>query len=378
MPPKRASTKKDESSKKKPKKEVDPLQEKINPIVEAIETHHENLEMQELLVQAAKTVFNEPKDKRHRFHDELIKMIDTSLREYIKTFEDKTEDMNVKVNSADEKKAENISNRDRINEDLEKKTELINAKQLEVKEKEDTVKQATKEVKDKRAEKKKACGPLISLEDDLEECGKHNTSYTEIRDKAAEMSKEKRKKSIKQLETYLKTILDGSLIISAIAVLDKEVKAGFDLQVLSAIEAQFAETRSQLEAKIKAEKESNVQIISEVEAAEANLQSAKEAAEAARTELENLENERKGLEKEKKTLDKDIKDHDKNVKTHVSDLQGFRETLESLSKVYDTMSELRDRQSHAEKAEVSPEDDETTRVSARQTFERSQTTPQFF
>merc|ERR1712112_407531 len=208
--------------------------------------------------------------------------------------------------------------------------------------------------------KKKACGPLISLEDDLEECGKHNTSYMEIRDKAAEMSKES-KKAIKQLESYLKTILDGSLIISAIAVLDKEVKAGFDLQVLSAIEAQFSETRSQLEAKIRAEKESNIHIITEVEAAEAHLQSAKEAAEAARSELENLETERKGLEKEKKTLDKDIKDHDKNVKTHVSELQGFRETLESLSKVYDTMSELRDRQSHAEKAEVSPEDDETTR-----------------
>lgn len=350
MAPKRAKKVPDSASKTK-KAKLDPLREKVNQIIEAVETHHEDPNIQQLLVNAAKTAFDDPKEKRHRFHEDFIKMIDTSLRKYIADFESQVAETKIKVNSADSIKAQNIENRDQIAEALEQKKEQIAKKQDEVKGREEEVKAATKEAKAKKADKAKACGPLMQLEEDLAECNKKFAGYTELRDNVASLSANQRKTGLKQLTPYLERIkLDDSLTHSVPLVLAKETRAGFDLQVLQEVEKQFSTFMDDLNGQIDNEKQSNAGIISELEAAERHLESTKQECDTAKEELSTLEGHKNELEKNKKTSEKDIKDHDKNVKEYVSELATLTKTHESLTKVYEVMVELRDRQSEKEEA----------------------------
>eukprot|EP00397_Hematodinium_sp_SG-2012_P023274 GEMP01024171.1.p1 GENE.GEMP01024171.1~~GEMP01024171.1.p1 ORF type:complete len:379 (+),score=109.38 GEMP01024171.1:63-1139(+) len=353
MPPKRKVAQ-ETSSKSKKQKVVDPLKEKVDLIVDAIETHHDDFNIKQLLLESAKTAFEDPKDKRHRFHETFITMIESSLQTYIADFDSKMGEARSKVNNADSVKAQNVENRDHVSEALDQKKEVITQKGEELKAKEEQVKVATKELKMKKGDKSKACAPLIQLETQLEECESKKDIFIKMRDDIASMSAAQRKTALKQLTPYFEKInLDGSLIMAAPLALQKETRAGFDAVTVSEVGNQFTTFSADLKRQIDEEKVKNVTIIVAVEEAEKVLDAAKEASKTATEELEVLENEKTELDKKKKAAEKEIKDHDKNVKIYASELQENTETYESLTKVLGAMIELRDRLS--EKEEVAEE-----------------------
>jgi len=332
--------------------EKDPIREKVNSIIVALETHHQDDDIQRLLVDAAKSAFDEPKDKRHRFHSTFINMIDDTLQKFVKEFEGSVANNQARINNADSVKAENIEKRDALADALEKKRELIQEKEKELAEKMELTKSTNREAKVKKAETAKATAVTDVLEAELADAQEKHSVFLKLRDEPSEKEKD-RKKQVSIISPYLKKMkVDSSLIVSAPIALQKETRGNFDNAVVGEIAIQFDAHISKLQEGIATEQVSNQSIIQAQEAADAYASQAHEAEIQALGELQNLENEQSDLEEQKKVVDRDIKNHDKNVKKIIDDLADSTETFEHLTIVYNGMTQMRDRVTETEKIEA--------------------------
>jgi len=337
------------ASKAKKAKVVDPVVEKVELITEAINTHHDDANIQDLLVMAAKSAFTEPKDLRHAFHGNFIDMIDSTLQNFIGDYQGKVSDSQAKVADADNVKETNIQTRDQLAEALEKKAEEIVNKEAELSEKTATTKALQKELKAKKTEMAKVCATMQSLEVDLEEATEKQTIFIGLRDEAAEKSEKDRKKHVTLILPFLKKMkVESSLVVSAPLALQKETRGTFDNAVVTEISTQFDSHIQTLKEGIATERTQNQEFIDDVERSEQNFNQAQAAQNQAQEELDTLESQKKELEDNKKQVDKDLKNHEKNVKKITDELSSFQETYEHLGKVYDAMVELRDRSTEKE------------------------------
>eukprot|EP00397_Hematodinium_sp_SG-2012_P047717 GEMP01054385.1.p1 GENE.GEMP01054385.1~~GEMP01054385.1.p1 ORF type:complete len:376 (+),score=120.69 GEMP01054385.1:59-1129(+) len=347
MAPKRksaATTTKAKKAKVQKVEEVDPLQEKVQSIKQTLEVYEDDNAIQQLLVAAVEHAFDKPKDTRHKFHEIFIGMVDTTLRKFVQRFEQEVNKLKEEGTDGLALKHQKAVNHDRNTEALEKKSAEAMQKQLELSGKEESVKATGKQLKAKRAEKMKACGPLIMLENNLDEAIEKHEVFVKLRDDPCSMNDKDRKKLVTVLTPYLKVMkVDSSLIVSAPLALAQEVRTGFNATILQEITAQFDTYMSELKQKIELEAAAHRTIIDDVTEAEAATNAARDAADAARKELAVLEQEKLNLEQVKKDGEKDLKNHEKHMKNVDEDLATNVNTYEKLQKVYLDMVEIRDR-----------------------------------
>lgn len=337
---------------------VDPLEEKIQSITDTIKTYEDDACITELLTNGAHHAFETPKDKRHKFYDTFIGMIDTTLKKFVSEFQKEVETLKVDISQASTAQAEKSSRRERLVDALEKKNMEISQKQAELSGKEESLKATSKQLKAKRAEKMKVCGPLNALEVEQDEATNKYNVFVKLRDEPSSMNDKDRKKLVTALTLFLKTMkADPSLIQASSVALISETRTGFAASIVGEIATLFDKYRNTLKEKIASEGEQHSAIISDVQEAESATTAAKDAVDSARGELQVLEGGRSELEQEKKEAEKDIKAHDKQTKQADENLEASIKKLEEVQKVYADMIEIRDRVSSAEEPQRPQQED---------------------
>jgi len=335
-------------SRKKAKVEKTPediLQEKIEAIKNVLILHAEESEdIKDLLVSSANKAFEATKEDRHPFLEKYIDMMDTTLRGIIKRFQDDVSQQTNEQANAPASRESKISLRDRLETTLEQKSTEISQKQTELSGKEEGHKATAKQLKSKRAEKMKVCGPLTQLENKLDDLDEKLNVFNKLRDQTSGHSEKDKKRLVAVLMPQLKKMCgDSCLLNAAPSALQSETRSSFQTTAINEIGNQFDAERTVLKKSIEEEEAQHRGIICEVQDAEAATDAAKKAVDIARTELQHLEIQRTDFQQQHKEAEKDLKNHDKLVKNQAEELQSNVAIVEELREVYSSMQELRNR-----------------------------------
>jgi len=344
-------------SRKKAKVEKTPediLQEKIEAIKNVLTLHAEESEdIKDLLVSSANKAFEATKEDRHPFLEKYIEMMDTTLRGIIKRFQDEVTKQTNEQADAPASRDSKAALRDRLETSLEQKSAEISQKQTELSGKEEGHKATAKQLKSKRAEKMKVCGPLTQLENKLDDLDEKLAIFNKLRDQASAHSEKDKKKLVNLLMPQLKKMCgDSCLLNAAPSALQSETRSSFQTTAINEIGSQFDAERTGLKRSIEEEEAQHRGIICEVQDAEAATDAAKKAVDIARTDLQHLEIQRTDFQQQHKEAEKDLKNHDKLVKSQAEELQSNVVIVEELRQVYSTMQELRNRSAEVIPAEV--------------------------
>jgi len=327
------------------KVKLDPVQEKIQIIVDAIEKYEEDPSIKNLITKAASVSFAPPREDRHKFYDECIVMVESQLSSFIDKFKKEVEALRTQVNNADNLKVENARKRDDLSDLLEKEKGKIVAKEDDLEKLVEQVDHTERELKKRKKESSKAFEPLEKATKELVEAKEQTQLFMDLVEGVVDNKDKEKKKQITSISNYLKGLGKEyvALIASLPSTLQKADRGAFDLTVLDTAAKAFDKNVARLEELIQTEKHAHGPLLKALADAEKAVTLAEESRGKAQSQLEDLETERERLQTARKAIDKALKDHDKNVHKLAEELTRSTEDHKHLQMVYQTMGELRDR-----------------------------------
>jgi len=328
--------------------EVDPIEAKIETLVDTIKNHYEgDRRVKEILTLAATHTYEKPREDRHKFYETFHNMVDETLLEFIKTHKDLKEGAHAKLANMDNVKEANITKETELVEKITTKQSEIDAQKTLIEEKEQTLQIAEDVLSEKDIEATNACEEKEKFEEDLEKTEEVYASYktlTDATEGAEKPSGKEQKKLITNIANYLKKIgAASSLTVAVPGILAKAEHAAFDLIVLQESTRVFDEKISSLKTSISEEQAKTAPLVAEKEAASTSANAAREDLKTNEEALVVLETALEELVSEKKEVVKALKNHNKEVSKITAELEEHTATFDKLSEVYQTEQELYNR-----------------------------------
>jgi len=344
------------------KQKVDPVQEKVQILLDCIEEHEErDPDVKEILLSCANKCFNEPIESRHQFFGKFIGMIDDTLHVYHTNLHQRNNDKLQAIDECESKLQDHDLILENLKNSMETKKEEIAAKETEIEGLEALAKEAKAALKATKKQCDSGLAPLRAEEVKLKEAMETKAIYEGLSDAgaAATSTAKDRKKNITALINFLKKIdAHGGLLAACSYTLNLvgDDRGSFDHTILNEIANTFIKYETQTKENIVQEKTENAELLAQFEKVDTDTTQGINASQAANDQLDVLQEEKKEIQSQLKFHNKEVTSK-KNETVKLRDQQSdIVQQIEQLSEVVTTVEELKNRSANPV-PEEKPDDD---------------------
>jgi len=335
-----------EKAKLKKVEVVDPVQQKIAAVCEALQKPEYKVECRDMLLATAPHALGEAKDKRHEWYRNVVGMVGDVFMKEDSRLKERIADKQSLVDGADAQQRTLETQKETLESKLETNQVALDAKRVtqetnetSLKDLEGAMEQATEQaltanatynslVEDKERYLHVQRVDLHALKEGIwESAASHNEHMVAIKALLNELPHSKSMLVALPLALYQKPAARDKFENMTLAFLDHTINTQ-----AAKLQVKIQETKKDV-----AEKEAQVQKASEA------VKSAEEQLRVSREMVTNEEAARMTLESELQDVQKAMKDHRSAVKKAGEDLKYENSGLDSFQKVLDQFTELRDR-----------------------------------
>jgi len=335
------------------KKKVDPVQEKISVICDALRSDEYEVDCSDMLLAAAPYALRDAKETRHKFYSNVVDMINDVFVAQEKRQKERLAEKQAFVDGADAQQRTLISEKENVEKKLEAEGPVLDGKkatqqtdQTFLKECESKAKEATKTATSVNATLKKVLGEKERYSE------VEKTDLMALKDGTWKSPKEH-----KQHDAAVKKLLDDlsapkGLVLALQAVFNQKptARSSFDNITMTELDKIVATHHAKLDQQILDTRTELAEKEKQRSAAVAAAASAQEKYGSSTEAVTSEEAVREALQLELKEAQKAIKQHEAAVRKGGEDLNSEDSSLQALRNIMGQFTELRDRPEHPEPA----------------------------
>jgi len=335
------------------------LEDKVQKIKDVIEQYHiyEDEDRKEILLILVDGCYNDFVENRSRFASTFGEIVMGALRNYQQTFRQKLEEARIPVDEIEIKVKSNADLLERLENNIEHKTNEISTCEDEIKLLAADEKEKAKVWKEMDSSSKKQLAPLNEANSLLQEACDIVNYVEDLRNNRGCEDESLMKQKGQQIMKWMNDLkCSGSLLVIASAALFKKRIEDFDMKIVCEILSKFTEYVHSKTQEVESLKANNAEMVMQMDATTSALNFAKEAHSNKKEFLDQLRGELKEFEKENKNMIKTKKDLNNELSPVKETFTEIEDELKTLTDAIAVAAELSNRTENVPESKVIRDD----------------------